>query len=140
MKDFDEDVRRERSEKDRTFKLGGEEFKHKAGVRPEALNEYLETRRDEDDSTIAGRVDTLIEAFLEPSFEGDDPVARWKAMRETDQHEFGAVTLRDMLNVVDWLTEQVTGRPPTRSGSSQTGDSQTGGTSTAGSSSPEERT
>lgn len=155
MHDFDK-ARIERAERDkqtakeREFRIGGEKFTWRPGVRPEALSDLALIKagkrdkegnllRDADGEIVdAGTpmnesiaiIDGIIVDMIESS---DDAHTRWRELRSRQDDP---ITLDDMQAVVQWLVEQQTGRTPTpprsRSGSGRGG---TGTRSTVGSSS-----
>lgn len=130
MKDFD----REREKKieamgDRSFKIGGETFIRRPGIRPEVMAQYegIDTNTTADE--VIKIMDDLLLTCIEPE---DDAHARWHAIRAVDAGT-AVVSLDDMTDLVRWLMGEFTGRPtqpPSRSsgspendGTSSTGDS-----------------
>ena len=133
MKDFDE-ARRARAERDRSFKLGGETFVMKTGVRPETLTEYSNLQADAPAEEALKVIDDLIVSLIEDT---DDAAERYRAVRANDNDP---VTLEDLQALVEWLVEEQTNRRPTRPLSPSSSDSvRTGIPSTDVSSSPVER-
>lgn len=113
MKDFDAQ-RKARAEADRTFQIGGEVFKMKVGVRPEALAEYEKLDTETAAADTLKVIDDLILSFMDLE-NGDE--ARYRSLRE---READPLTLRDLTDLVEWLLEEQTGRTPTRQSSRST--------------------
>lgn len=123
MKDFDE-ARAEREARERTFKIGGEEFTFRPAVTPEALLAY--------NSAITGEVtpteqewialyDQTIVALLDP---GQDD--RWLHVRRGDAPN--PINVSDLTSLLEWLLEQQVGRPtgPPSDSSTSSGGNGTG--------------
>lgn len=104
MKDFDT-KRKERSDRDRSFQIGGETFVRRTGLRPEVLLPWEKIGEDTPASEVLETIDLLVTDFIEP---GDDAVARYQALRARDDDP---VTLEDLQELVEWLVSEQTGRP-----------------------------
>lgn len=134
MKDFDE-ARKERAERDRSFKIGGETFVMKTGVRPEVLASYEEIDTDKPALEVIGLVDEVILGMME---NGDGSHERYRDLRA---RENDPLSLEDLRDVVQWLIEEQTGRVPTQPLSpSGPGPERTRTRSTGGSSSKAAKT
>lgn len=130
MRDFDTSRRsRHLTEDERTFTLGGQKFLVKTGVRPEALAVFdsIESTSGIEETMAAS--DSVILAMLDP---GDDAHTRFMAIRADDEDP---LTAEDLEEIVQWMVELVTGRPPTLPTASTEEPSPTGMTLTEDSSS-----
>jgi hypothetical protein len=114
VKDFDA-VREQRAQEDRSFKIGGETFVRKVGVRPEVLAEYDQIGADTSATETLKIVDECILAMVENH---DGSHERWSALRTREEDP---VTLGDMQALVEWLIEEETERSPTQPSSPSTG-------------------
>jgi len=124
MKDFDI-ARDERSAQDRDFRIGGESFRMKSAVRPEAMIGY-EGLTGETSALDALRVvDDMVISFLE----GADAEARYRKLRERDEDP---VSMDDLNALVEWLVTEQTGRPTQVPSPSSGGHESTGASSTDG--------
>lgn len=104
MKDFDQ-VREERRQADRSFKIGGETFVRKVGVRPEVLAEYEKLEETTAATETLELIDGIVVDLIEDADGGHD---RYRALR---QREEDPLSLADMQEMVQWLVEEETGRP-----------------------------
>lgn len=120
MKNFDV-ARAERANRDRGFKIGGEEFLRKTGVRPEIMIAWEALGTNQDSEAVLNAVDEIVVGFLDPT---NDAEARYRKIREREEDP---VTLADLVELVQWLVEEETGRPTQQPSASTSGD---GGTST----------
>lgn len=127
MQDFDK-AREERAAEDRSFKIGGETFVLRSGVRPEIIAAYDSIQEDSKASDVIQAFDRLV---LDLIVEDDDAAARWTALRERTEDP---VTLDDLGELVKWAMEMMTSRPTQASSPSPRGREPTGTKSTAGSS------
>ena len=128
MRDFDVD-RASRLQGELEFKLGGETFRRRPGVRPEVLARYFSIAALDDEEAVR-RMDETLLAFIHP-----DDHAKYTARREDD---VDPLTLLDLSEVAKWMVEEETRRPTEASSGSSAGRSETAGTSsTADSPSPE---
>lgn len=120
MKDFDE-ARKERETRERTFKIGGEEFTFRPSVAPESLLAYNRAITGEVTPTEEewiGLYDETIQSLLEP---GQDE--RWKLVRKADAAH--PLNVSDLNGLLQWLLEEQAGRPtgqPSDSSSSSGGN------------------
>lgn len=131
MKDFDvARAKRKRSEEERTFKIAGETFVLKNGVRPEALAGFDEINENSPIADSMGAWDTL---FLEMVEDSDDAHERYRQIRSDS---VDPLTIEDLEDMVGWMMEQVTGRPTGSPSGSTAGREETGTTSMDDSSSP----
>ena len=106
MKDFDES-RQAREARERTFKIGGEEFTFRPAVTPEALLPYNRAITGESKPTEEDWIaiyDETIRALLEP---GQDE--RWAHVRGGDLAN--PLNVQDINELLQWLLEQQTDRP-----------------------------
>jgi hypothetical protein len=131
-RDFDAD-RAERQARPSTFVLGGELFKFKTGLRPEAFNEILVEYRATTGATPSDEMLAIVDQTICNFLDGDDQISRWQALREREED---AVTAYDMGQVLVWLIEQQTGRPTEARSSSGNGRADSGKRSTGRSSLP----
>lgn len=120
-KDFDA-ARRERAAADRSFRLGGEVFVRKTGVRPEVLADYEKIETSGSAANTLAEIDKIV---LQMTEDVDDGHARYTALRARDDDP---VTLYDMTELVGWLIEEETGRRPTQPPSSSSRSHTTTGT------------
>jgi hypothetical protein len=128
-KNFDSDWADRRSVENRTFTMGGETFVLKTAVRPELFQEMEDVK---DGASIAETYEAIDGQFLAMIEDGaGDAGERYRALRAKDD----GLGVRDLREVLDWMVEEVTGRPPTSQPDSQPGRAQTRTRSTAGSSS-----
>lgn len=132
MKDFDTSrAARRRSEDQRTFKLAGETFIMKNGVRPEALAGFDAITPDSPIIDMMAAWDELFLAMIEDR--DGEAERRYRALRDST---VDPLTLEDLDEVVLWMMEEVGGRPTGSSSDSSDGREQTGTSSTDASSSP----
>lgn len=129
MKNFDNEWEERRSIEARTFQVCGQQFVMKKAVKPELM-----AARDNVDASAPieesmGALDDLFLAFIEHD---DDAEARYRALR-ADEQELG---IRDIEDILDWMIEAQTGRPPTSRGASTAGAEQLGTRSMGASRSP----
>ncbi len=127
MQDFDV-KRAERSAADREFKLGGEVFVRRTGIRPERMTAYEDLTPKASSIDALKVIDDLILSFLEP--DGHD---RYRALRERDDDP---VTVSDLNDLVRWLISETTGRPTQRLSPSTPGSEPSGTLSMVPSSTP----
>lgn len=131
MKNFDESRQaRRRTDEQRSFTIGGETFMLKHGVRPEALAVFDTITEDSSIIDTMGAWDTLFRELVEDT---DDAHARYQRLRDdaTDP-----LDLDDLQELVEWMMEQVTGRPTGSPSGSTDGRATTGTPLTVASSSP----
>lgn len=132
MRNFDEE-RAERYSRDTTFKIGGETFKFRIGMRPEL---YAEITREYRESL--GQVTPALEAIriADHTIEGflvdEEEINRWRALRE---REDDPITQWDMGQVIVFMLGEQMGRPTAAPSSTGNGRSETGQISTEPSSS-----
>jgi hypothetical protein len=133
MHDFDID-REARYQEDRKFKLGGEIFTHRPGIRPELMADWEGISATTSAQEAIEITDRLVIAWIDPT---DDPTAveRYKTLR---QREEDPISGGDLSTLIFWLYRQSTRRPTEQSTSSDNGHETTGTTSTATSSSEPE--
>jgi hypothetical protein len=129
MHDFDID-REARWQADRQFKLGGEVFTHRPGVRPELMAEWEGIDANTSAVDALAITDRLIKAWIDTT---DDPdaVKRFEVLR---QREEDPISGGDLSTLIFWLYRQSTRRPTEPSTSSDNGHGTTGAPSTATSS------
>jgi len=130
-RDFDEE-REERNSKPATFKIGGETFSYKRGLRPETFDRYISqwaalTPGSKDSEAIPA-CDLTIQNFLAD----EETAERWRALRLREED---AITVHDMIRVVQFLVREQTERPTEAPSGSGNGGARTGSESTESSSS-----
>lgn len=122
MKDFDQE-RQYRSDRDRDFKIAGQHFRARSSVRPEVLMPFSEIDGTTDGAEVLKVIDDLVLNMIEPN---DDAHARWRQVRELEGDE--AVSLGDLQDLAEWLSEVQMARPSERPGDSSSGPGTTGTT------------
>lgn len=141
MKDFDAQKQREG-----TFKIAGEEFRYSLGASPQAIARLVKESNDRAKASTPTNGDaeqpevdhgerilhqaTDVDAEILFFLADDEERKRWKRMRRSEK----GISLSDMGDVLTWLWEQETGRPPTQPGSSSASPPSSGTTSTEASS------
>jgi hypothetical protein len=113
VRDFD-DERAQRAARDRSFRIHGELFYVKPGVRPEVLVPYEDMSTETSATDALSTIDALVLGFISH----DDPPGacdRWRAIRADEEDP---LTMEDLTSLVEFLIETATGRPPTRASSS----------------------
>jgi hypothetical protein len=129
-RNFDE-KRAARAAQDRDFTIGGESFRVRASVRPEALAAYDDLDPAAPVREVLKIVDELLLAMIEDTEDGH---ARYRALRERDED---AVSVEDLQELAKWVIEVQTGRPTESPGGLPAGPVRTGTISTGVSSSPD---
>lgn len=131
-KNFDEkrSQRPARTVEERTFTIGGVSLVQRdpRDVKPEALTPYEQITKESPLSTDLGAMDAIVVALLEP-----DSQQAWKELRARDKD---VITPEDITDVLQYLIEQVTGRPTGQPSASGPGANGTEASSTATSSEP----
>lgn len=127
MKDFDA-KRKARMDRDRSFKIGGEEFTMRAGLRPEVLIPWEQLTEETSAAEVLQILDSIVLDFLEPYGDSHD---RYRALRERVEEP---ITLQDLQELVEWLIAEQTGRPTGQPSSSTPSAVPPGTGSTEGSS------
>lgn len=129
MKNFDKEWEDRRAVEARTFQIGGETFVLKKAVKPELFDEMQDVP---DGASIAQTYGIIDEQFKSMIEDGDGEAGtRYDALREKPD-ELG---VRDLREVIDWMVEELTGRPPTSQPDSPPSRGRTATRSTGGSSS-----
>lgn len=115
-RDFDAEARERLAKKTAsTFRLGGETFTIRRKVRPEAFTAY--TNMDENDPDASKSLSVIDDMLLAIIVPGDQQ--KYIEVREYNgDDEDRVVGLEDLMDVVLWCVEEVTGRPPTQPSSS----------------------
>lgn len=131
MKNFDQDWESRRTVEARTFQICGEQFVLKTAVRPELFDEMEDVGADADIAKTFAIIDDQFLSMIEDGGEGEEAEVRYRALRAQAE----AVGVRDLREVIDWMVEQHTGRPPTLQPASQPSRGRTASRSTGGSSS-----
>lgn len=131
MKNFDQEWEGRRSVESRTFTMGGESFVLKVAVRPELFDAMEEVPDDADIAATFKVIDDQFLSMIEDGEEGCEAEQRYHALRAKPD----VIGVRDLREVIDWMVEQHTGRPPTSQQDSQRTRARTATRSTAGSSS-----
>jgi hypothetical protein len=132
VKNFDQEWEGRRSVESRTFQIGGEKFVLKAAVRPELFDEMEDVEVGDDIAKTFGVIDNQFLSMIEDGGEGEEAEQRYRALRAKPD----ALGIRDLREVLDWMVEEHTGRPPTSQPDSPRTRGRTATRSTAGSSSP----
>lgn len=127
MKDFDQDWQERKSVEARTFRFCGETFVMKKAVKPETLAIRDDIDENAPVSTAMAALDDLFLSMVEPD---GDAEARYRAVRELPD----GLGIADMNEIIDYLVEKQTGRPPTQPSASSPSPGRTGTRSTGGSS------
>jgi len=130
-KNFDQEWEGRKSVEARTFVMGGETFVLKKAVRPELFDEMEDIPDDADIAATYAVIDGQFLSMIEDGEEGEDAEKRYRALRAQEE----VLGVRDLREVLDWMVEEHTGRPPTSQSDSQRSRARTAGRSTAGSSS-----
>lgn len=132
MRNFD-DARAQRAQADRGFQIGGEQFLRRSSVRPEATEAWEAVNLNSTQKETLAAIDETICNLVEPG-KGGEAHKRWMKLR---QREEDAVSLGDMLEIVQWLVEEQAQRPTEPPSSSFDELEALGTLSTVGSSSPD---
>lgn len=133
IKDFDE-LRAERDKRDRTFRIGGEDFLHKATVAPEVIlawNEAISGEKPE--MTERQWLDLYDETTLTLLEDGQEE--KWARVRDPRAEK--PLALGDLRALLTWLISQTT-RLPTGEESASSSGSATTAPSSRAESSPKE--
>lgn len=113
MKDFDSE-RVTTSKEAREFQIRGEKFVRREAVRPEATADFEDLKPDSGAHRTLEIIDKLICDFIEDDGAHD----RYRTLR---QREDNPITLDDLLQVANWVTGEVAGRPTGSPSDSSTG-------------------
>lgn len=106
MKDFDQE-RQARVNRERTFRIGGEEFTYRPAVSPEALLPYNTAITGDSRPSEAEWIelyDETIRALLDPGQE-----EKWATVRNPDVEN--PISIQDLSGLLQWLLEEQVGRP-----------------------------
>lgn len=128
---FDTDTTTQRGERlsqPRTFVLAGREFTYRQIVAGDALAEFRNIAVTDTDADLWAIIDRTMANLLEPGQE-----QKWAEASQTGT----AVTWRDAMEVINWISGRVVGRPPTPSTDSSPPSTNGATSSTEGSFSPE---
>jgi hypothetical protein len=128
-RNFDSEWADRKSVEARTFVMGGETFVLKAAVRPEVFDEIQDVREGGSIAETYKIIDDQFLMFVED--ENGEAEKRYRALREKPD----GLGVRDLREVLDWMVEEHTGRPPTSQPASPPTPKRTGTRSTGGSSS-----
>jgi hypothetical protein len=131
VKNFDQDWKSRRSVEERTFQMCGEAFVLKVAVRPELFDEMEDLKEGGDIADTFGVIDNQFLSMIEDGDEGEEAEKRYRALRAQPD----ALGVRDLREVLDWMVEAHTGRPPTSQPASPATPGRTGSRSTGVSSS-----
>ena len=123
MPDVKHDFDPERQNRTGKFKIGGEVFEYQLGIRPEVLAESDRITGAITKETETLEVLRIIDFTVEQFLATDEDREHWKALREREKDP---VTFPDLTNLLNWLTEEQTGRPPTSPEPSSPGLSENG--------------
>lgn len=139
MKDFDSQKARSG-----TFKIAGQEFKYELGASPQAIARLVkeaadrrkERGEDDENGSVAERLSRPGEVILDQATDVDEEILfflandeerqRWLDLRQNDK----GISMSDMAEILAWLWEEETGRPPTQPDSSSDSPSTNGTSST----------
>ena len=109
--------------------MGGESFVIKVAIRPELFDQMQDAPQD---ASIADTYKMIDGQFLSMIEDGDGEAGeRYRALRAKED----GLGVRDLKDVLDWIVEEATGRPPTSQPDSPPTRAQTKARSTGGSSS-----
>ena len=133
-KNFDEEgTRVERLERDRTFVIGGGEFRYDIGLTPEEFNDRITPFTSLPDNARSETTLPAIDEAIRNLLSTDEDRERWMELRQrrASLDEAGspadlAITAGDMREVFFFMLEEQTGRP-TRAPSSSGGGRGNGG-------------
>lgn len=144
LKDFDAKKTREG-----TFKIAGEEFRYALGASPQAVSRLVKEAADRrkergedegENGSVAERLADPGAMILDQATDVDEEILfflasdsereRWVELRTKDK----GISMADMAEILAWLWEEETGRPPTPPDSSSASPSTNGTTSTEASS------
>lgn len=106
MKNFDEQ-RALRVQEDRGFQIGGEQFIRRASVRPEATEPWENVNLETSHRDTLASLDETVTNLIEPG-EKNEAHKRWMKLRTREED---AITLGDLLELMQWLVAEQTGRP-----------------------------
>ena len=133
IKDFDEAARERHAENaarfgEHPFQFRGEVFFVRANVDYDILRSIAKLTEETDGSKVIDTIENAVVKLIDPK---DDAHNRFRAVRQNDEM---VVTYDDLTELLNWLIEEQTKRPPTQAESSSGGDSTNGTTSTGPSS------
>jgi hypothetical protein len=138
VKDFDE-ARALRAQADRGFQIGGEQFLRRSSVRPEATEPWEAVSLDSTQKETLAAIDETVCNLIDSGEKGEAH-KRWMKLRSREED---AISLGDMLELVQWLISEQAARP-TEPPSNFSDEPEETGTSSMGGSSlqvvPEEST
>lgn len=129
MHDFDEH-RHAKLNEDRRFKIGGEVFTHRPGIRPERMIAWESINAETSAVEALEITDGLIIAWLDTDADPSQE-ERYRKLREREEDPLSG---GDLNSVIMWLYRQSTRRPTGAPTSSSDGRGSTGTESTATSS------
>lgn len=135
VKNFDEQ-RALRGKGNRKFQIGGEVFTRRSSVRPEAVAGWEEIGKrgsEMGSEEVLETMDQVICNLIEPGPQNRDH-KKWRKIRSREEDP---ITLDDMIELITWITEDMTGRPTQQSEPSSEAPEPTGTSSTDDSSSPD---
>ncbi len=132
MRNFD-DQRALRTQGDRGFQIGGEKFIRRASVRPEATRPWEDVSLETTHEATLAAIDETVLNMVEPGTRGEAH-KRWMKLRE---REDDAITLGDLLELVQWLVGEQAHRPTEPPSNFSDEPEEVGTRSMGGSSSPE---
>lgn len=131
MQNFDTDTTTQRGSRlsePRTFILAGREFTYASHVPATVLEEFRSIGLNDTDADLWAVFDRTMAGLLEPGQE-----AKWAEATAAGSN----VTWRDVMEVINWVTGRVVGRPPTPSTDSSRPSTNGAESSKDGSFSPE---
>jgi hypothetical protein len=130
-KNFDQEWESRRAVENRTFVICGETFVLKKAIRPELFDQMQDTPEGGDIADTFAVIDDQFLSMIEDGEEGQDAAQRYRALRAQPD----ALGVRDLREVIDWMVEEATGRPPTSQSDLPRTPARTARRSTGGSSS-----
>lgn len=125
MKDFDEGQRARQEERQREFGekpflFRGETFHARANVRYGVIKSVAGIAEAADGNTVFSVIEDAVLSLIEPA---DGAAERFRAVCASDLFP---VTFEDLVELLNWLIEEQTGRPPTPPASSSNGSTGSG--------------
>ena len=107
------------------FTIGGETYTLRRRIRPEVLIQWDDFDATIETAEMITLIDTMMCRMLIPT-DGD----RWLEHRQVDDESDRVLSIGDLLELMPWIVEQVTGRPSESPSSSPELSSVDGTTST----------
>lgn len=129
MKNFDDAQRTRHEEKakelgDRSFTFRSEDFHVRANVRYGVIKAVAGISENTDGNSVFEVIEDAVISLIDPTNNAA------KRFRKVAAGEEFPVTFEDLIELLNWLIEEQTGRPPTPAESSSSGQTQNGTPST----------